>query len=120
MTPPPALPEGFQHAVAVVVGQPDAAPAAGLVVRGYRRLPDRQDGARRSPAPRSRRAADALPLPNHGRHQHPAPRQLDAHRPGSVVDPVNRHVQPAFGTPSLVMFAALNPSTASTTSATTR
>ena len=86
-SPPPSLPEGFQDAVAVVVGQPDQPPLPGSRSALHRRLPDRQDAARRSPAASFTQGGAALPLPNGPvaqHHERPEPE----HPVADVVDPV--------------------------------
>ncbi len=62
----PPLPEGFQYAVAVVVGQPDQPPLPGYSLVAHRRLPHRQDARPRSRPRRSRRAAPRCPCPTAG------------------------------------------------------
>ena len=59
----PVLPEGFQYAVAVVVGQPDSPPLPGLASSLHRRVPDRQDAPQITGASFTQGGA-ALPLPN--------------------------------------------------------
>ncbi len=107
---PAALPEGFQHVQAVVVGQPDSPPLPGLAssLEDAFRI-DKTDpyisGASFTPG------GPSLPLPNS-----PAPNnitQVPALSTLSLtaIDPVNQS-DPAFDTPASVLFAALNPTTA--------
>ena len=104
------LPQGFQNVVAVVVGQPDSAAAARPRFVVHRRVPHRSDGARRSPVPRSWRAARRCRFPT-------VPRPTSRRVPSlttltlNVVDPVNQ-AYTTLVTPSTVIFDALNPTTA--------
>jgi hypothetical protein len=109
VTPPKALPEGFQEVVAVVVGQPDQPPLPGFASQ-------KLDGFRIDKTPPQIASASfvpggpPLPLPNG-----PAPNTTFVPTLTSlslnVVDPVNPITAP-FGTPTLVVLPALNPQTA--------
>jgi large repetitive protein len=108
LTAPP-LPEGFQRAEAVVVGQPDSPPLPGYS-SGYNdnfridKTPPQITGASFTPG------GATLPLPND-----PQPNITDIAALTTltlnVVDQSNQAI-PALTTPALVVFPALNPATA--------
>jgi hypothetical protein len=105
----PALPEGFQTAQAVVVGQPDKPPLPGFASSledAFRidKTAPQITGASFTPG------GATLPLPNGPQPNVTAVSTLSA-LTLNVVDPVNQAF-PALDTPSQILFAALNPTTA--------
>ena len=117
VTAPSALPEGFQSAVAVVIGQADQPPLPGLT----RWPPTASASTRpplRSPRPRSPRAAHPCPCPTPGS---PTSRTspLSSTLSLTVVDPINPQSGP-FATPSTVAVPAPWTRPPRRTSATTR
>lgn len=105
----PVLPEGFQTAVAVVVGQPDLPPLPGLASSANDAF--RIDKtAPEITAASFTQGGTSLPLPNGA-----PPNTTNIASLSSVyltvVDPVNPQDAP-LGTPSSVQFPALNPATA--------
>ena len=109
----PLLPEGFQTAVAVVVGQPDLPPLPGLSssnVNGFRIDKTSPEITTAS----FTQGGAGLPLPNG-----PLPNITNVPTLSSlyltVSDPVNPQNAP-FGTPSALQFSALDPATASNVS----
>ncbi len=105
----PPLPEGFQDAVALVVGQPDSPPLPGYsstLSDGFRI----DKTAPEITAASFTQGGAPLPLPNG-----PSPNTTDVTSLNTlsltVVDPVNPQTAP-FGTPSAVQFDALDPITA--------
>ncbi len=112
VTPTVALPEGFQAAVAVVVGQSDAPPLPGYSSAA-------SDDFRIDKTPPEILSATVpvlgtLPNPN-APGATITPLSSLSSMSLSVVDPVNPTTAP-FGTPSAVQFDALDPSTASNVS----
>ncbi len=109
----PLLPEGFQSATAVVVGQPDLPPLPGFASSADDAFRIDKTSPQISAASFTQ-GGQALPLPNG-----PQPNTTYVASLSSlsltVVDPVNPQAAP-FGTPSAVQFDALDAATASNVS----
>ncbi|MHB1559808.1 MAG: S8 family serine peptidase, partial [Isosphaeraceae bacterium] len=109
----PVLPEGFQTAVAVAVGQADLPPLPGYAGSAADAFRIDKTSPEITGASFTQGGA-ALPLPNG-----PQPNITNVSSLSTlslnVVDPVNPQAAP-FGTPQAVQFSALDPSTASNVS----
>ena len=110
--PSTALPEGFQAAQAVVVGQPDAPPLPGFST-GYLDNFRIDKTAPQITSASLTSGGTTLPLPNGPQPNITAISSLSSLYL-TVVDPVNpaNPINTQFNTPSLVSFPALNPITA--------
>ena len=109
VTPPSTLTEGFQYATAVVVGQPDQPPLPGFsssLSNAFRidTTPPQITGASFTPG------GPPLPLPNGGQPNVTFASGLTT-LTLNVQDPVNQQNSP-FETPAVVLFPAIDPSTA--------
>jgi hypothetical protein len=109
----PPLVQGFQTAVAVVVGQIDSPPLPGLSSALSDAFRIDQTPPQITTASLTQGGA-ALPLPNGGSPNTTNVSSLTG-LSLSVVDPINPQAAP-FGTPTAVQFAALNPTTVSNVS----